>query len=267
MKYPRPWKGNTEFELKKPDTDTILSIADRSQSGKSYSALLALMEGSIVNGENLRHMPLINAEYVAREAFRLYDVETKVDGVYECPTCRFQNKHWENDGDDRRDDIATLEVRESDDEEPYTLELSKGNEVVIKSTVAGEQRTVAILNKYVFRDPTLDDLMKIEIDRTLTTPVKRLNKLFRMALVELDGIVDSADLTLQTIQNRYMGDILNFPDYRDFQKISILIRKYGLQHFIPIDCENCGKHFESAIDFTAFFVSALTSQSAKRAGQ
>lgn len=266
MRYPKPWGDNTEFEVKKPNTDTILTVADRAQNGKSYSALLALIEGSVKSGADLRNMPLINAEYVAREAFRLYEVDTKVEGVYECPACRHQNKHIEGDSD-TRDDIAELEVHYADSEENYTLELDKGREVIINSTVNGEEKTVAILNKYVFRDPTLDDLIKIEGDKTLTTGVKRLNKLFRMCLVELDGIVESANLDMKAIQNRYQGDILNFPDYRDFQSISTMIRKYGLDHFIKVDCESCGKNFEAAIDFTAFFVSALTSPSAKRAGR
>lgn len=267
MRFPRPFKGITDFEIKKPDTETILEIADKAQSGKNYSSMLALMEGSIIDGKELRSMPLVNAEYVAREAFRLYEIETKVEGVYECPACRHQNKHWETPDSDSRDDIGNLQVRSCDHDEPYVMELDKGREVAITALVNGERKTVAVLNKYVFRDPTIDDLIKIEMDKTLNTGAKRLNKLFRMILIEVDGIVDSPDLDVHSIKNRYMNDILNFPDFRDFQKISLLIRTYGLDHFIKIECENCGKNFESAVDFTGFFVSALTSQSAKRTGR
>jgi len=264
MKYPRPWRGNTEFEVKKPDTETILSLADKSGNGRQYSAMLSLLEGSVVDGKDLRFMPLINAEFVVREAFRLYDLETKVEGVYQCPSCRHQNIHREGGDEDNRDDVANLEVYYSEDEKPYELNLSSGREVEIKAIIGGEKRTVAVLNKYVLRDPTLDDLLKIEADKTLDTSTRRLNKLFRMCLIEIDGIVEGADLDLKTIQNRYQNMILNFPDFRDFQKLSTITRTYGLEHFIAIDCENCGKKFESAIDFTGFFVSALTSQSATR---
>ncbi len=264
MKYPRPWKGNTDFELTKPDTETILTLADRSQNGKQYSAMLALLEGSVKDGVDLRYMPLINAEYVVREAFKLYEIDTKVEGVYACPACKHQNIHREGAEDDTRDDVANLEVYFSEDEEPYILDLANGREVGIWASVEGEKRQVALLNKYSFRDPLLDDLLKIESDKTLDTTVKRLNKLFRMCLVDLDGVIEDATLTTEKLKNRYPNDILNFPDFRDFQKLSLITREYGLEHFIPIGCENCGKKFEAAVDFTGFFVSALTSQSAQR---
>lgn len=267
MRYPRPWKGNTDFELTKPNTQTILTLADRAQNGKQYSAMLALLEGSVKDGADLRYMPLINAEYVVREAFKLYEIDTKVEGVYSCPACRHNNIHRESGDEDTRDDVANLAVHFDERDEqglPYVMELAKGREVEIWASVEGEKKQVAILNKYSFRDPLLDDLIKIEGDRTLDTSIKRLNKLFRMCIVDLDGVIDDANLTVDKIKTRYPEDILNFPDFRDFQEMSLITREYGLEHFIPIGCENCGKHFESAVDFTGFFVSALTSISAPR---
>ena len=265
MIYPRPWRGHTDFELTKPDTQTILTLADRAQSGKQYSAMLALLEGSVKDGADLRYMPLINAEYVVREAFKLYEIDTKVEGVYACPACRHQNIHRESGDQDTRDDVANLEVYFCEHEDPYEMELSKGREVEIWASVEGEKKQVALLNKYCFRDPLLDDLLKIESDRSLDTSTKRLNKLFRMCLVDLDGVIDDASLTVEKIKTRYPDDVLNFPDFRDFQRMSLITREYGLEHFIKIGCENCGKNFESAVDFTGFFVSALTSMSAQRA--
>lgn len=264
MRYPRPWKGNTEFELTKPDTETILTLADRAQSGKQYSAMLALLEGSVKDGADLRFMPLINAEYVVREAFKLYEIDTRVEGVYGCPACRHQNIHREGSDEDTRDDVGGMEVFFCDHDEPYEMELGKGREVEIWASVDGEKRQVALLNKYSFRDPLIDDLLKIEGDRTLDTSTKRLNRLFRMCLVDLDGVIDDATLDVEKIKTRYSNDILNFPDFRDFQRMSLITREFGLEHFIKVNCENCGKHFESAVDFTGFFVSALTSISAPR---
>jgi len=271
MIFPRPWKGHKEFELQKPDTETILKLGDRAQSGKRYSSLLALLEGSVasIDGDepkDLREMPLVDAEYVAREAFRLYDIPTLVEGVYGCERCGHKNIHEETAHGDSRDDVADLDVTFCTHEDLYELELEPGNEVKIIVQENSKSKTIAELNKYTFRDPTMADMLRIESDSSLKDTSRRVNKLYFMCIVDLDGIVSDGSNVLD-LKNRYMFDLLNFPSFNDWMRIAPLLHTYGMNPFIDVTCEKCGKEFSDPIDFTGFFVSALLSQSRKRAAR
>jgi hypothetical protein len=277
MRFPRKWKGHSEFELKKPSTATILALADRAENGRRYSSMLALMEGAIesIDGkepEDLREMPLINAEYVAREAFRLYKLPTLVEGVYQCPRCNHSNIHEEKTGkkgvviSDTRDDVANLEVVYCNHEDNYTLELAKGNEVVLKNNYNGKIETVAEIRAFVFRDPTIADMMRIESDATLKDTSRRVNKLYYSCLVDVDGDVVGGD-DFNGLKNKFMYELLDFPDFGDWARIAPLLHQYGMQPFIDVTCERCQKEFSDPVDFTGFFVSALLSQSRKKAGR
>lgn len=277
MKFPRPWKGHSEFELRKPSTATILALADRAESGRRYASMLALMEGSIesIDGKepsDLRDMPLINAEYVAREAFRLYKLPTMVEGVYQCPRCSHQNIHEEKTGkkgaviSDNRDDVANLPVIYCDHEDPYILELASGNEVVLKNNYNGKSSVVATIRAFTFRDPTISDMMRIESDASLKDTSRRVNKLYFSCLVDCDGEVNEGD-DFVSLKNKFMYELLDFPDFSDWARIAPLLHQYGMQPFIDVTCERCQKDFSDPVDFTGFFVSALLSQSRKRAGR
>lgn len=277
MRFPRPWKGRREFELKKPSTATILSLADRAENGKRYASLLALIEGSIetIDGKEpseLRDMPLINAEYVAREAFRLYKLPTFVEGVYQCPRCGHANIHEEKTGkngtvvSDTRDDVANLEVIFCDHEDPYVLELASGNEVILQNNYNGQLKTVAEIRSFVWRDPSISDMMRIESDSSLKDTSRRVNKLYYSCLIDVEGDVHEGD-DFVSLKNKFMYELLDFPDFSDWARIAPLLHQYGMQPFIDVTCERCQKDFTDPIDFTGFFVSALLSQSRRRAGR
>lgn len=277
MRFPRPWGGRTEFELKKPSTNTILALADRAQNGRRYASMLALIEGSIDNidgkePKDLRDMPLVNAEYVAREAFRMYKLPTLVEGVYQCPRCSHQNIHEEKTGkgnvilSDTRDDVANLQVIFCDHEDPYELELSSGNEVVLSHTENGKDRIVAKLSRFMFRDPTISDMMRIESDASLKDSSRRINKLYYNCLIDVDGETTGGE-DLPALKSQFLYQILDFPDFSDWSRIAPLLHQYGMQPFIDVTCEKCQKDFQDPVDFTSFFVSALLSQSRTRGGR
>ena len=267
MRFPEPWKGFTSYEVKKPDTNTILNVAEKSESGKSYAAMLAWIEGSIdsVNGErpkDLKYMPLVNAEVVSRDAFLLYKLPTLVEGIYPCPRCNHLNKHEESSEGDTRDDIAGLETKIADEEPVHELDISE-NPITIEITREGQKETVAMISKLKFRSPTIDDLLKIETDQTLKTSIRRMKKLYLACMIDMDGTVTDGE-TFATLKNKYSYDLLNFPDFRDFDRLTRLFRTYGFNHMVSMSCEACGKEFERPIDFTGFFVSALLSHSRER---
>lgn len=270
MRFPEPWRGFSTCELKKPDTNTILNVAEKAESGKSYAAMLAWIEGSIetVDGErpkDLRFIPLVNAEVVSRDAFMLYKLPTLVEGVYPCPRCGALNKHEEGVDSDNRDDIAALQVTCAEEEPKHELDLSE-SPIEIYSTVDGKKELVVSIKKLVFRSPTIDDLLKIETDQTLKTSVRRMKKLYMQCMIDFDGEVTGGE-DFNSIKNKYSYDLLNFPDFRDFDRLTHLFRRFGFNHMIAITCEQCSKEYEKPVDFTGFFVSALLSASKGRSAK
>jgi hypothetical protein len=269
---PRAYKGGSFVEVKKPNTDTILSVYDKAESGKTYNAMLSLVEGSIENIdgrkptiEDIRTMPIVSAEYVIIEAFKKYKLPTKVEGVYPCPRCGTKIICEHNKQEDTRDDIVELPIiydrfnefmkpnhtGEYDYKQDYfKLELSDDEKLQFGDDT--------FIHSITFRDPTLEDLVKIQADATLQTSSSRQKKLYTMCIVDIEFMHPTID-NWEDIKKRYLYELVRFDDYRTFDKITVGLRRFGFYPFKERGCHNCKKVWESAVDFTSFFVSALRS--------
>lgn len=256
----------------KPNSETILNVYDQVENGKMYQSILHLMNGSLSDLDNgglnaLKDIPIINSEVIAIEAFKLYKLPTKLEGVYPCPRmgCNHKIIHEETKESDTRDDIAEMPITyfEGTDisDSYFTLHLDAGDEVKIYSR--GD--VICTISSITFRHPTIGDLISIENDPTLKKSASRLKKLYHSCIVSANFVsLDESITSVDVIKNRYPYEMLKFDDYRQIDRITVGLRKYGIYPFVAITCPNCGKEFEAAVDFTGFFAYALRSQLGER---
>lgn len=262
--YPDPaGEPITEFEPKKPNSDTILKVYEEAENGRYYGSLYKMVCGAIesigghaIDNASLKYLPLVDAEYIAVEAFKLYGLPTKLEGVYPCPRPGCGNRIIleEMDTSDTRFDIATASVRYAEDNGNFTIDLPQGREVVIKYGKENEY----IISQMTFRPPTLYDAMQC----TGKTNAEFMRQIYFRCLVDLVAVGTGIDdPTVGTIKSRFPGgEMLRFPDYRDFNAITTGLKRYGIDPFMRVTCPSCGKTFDAAMDFTGFFVSALRSE-------
>lgn len=264
MKLPRPLNGKINVEFKKPDTRSIIEVYKKVDAGKIYSAMLSILESGIesIEGEKpelseLKDLPIVSAEFCVTEIFKEYSISSKVENIYKCPRCGYLIKHEENEDEDSRDDILKIPIKYSTNNNPYELNLSKNNTVKIISN----DKVTAEFHSFKFRDPTLGDLIRLQSDQTKNDPYKALMKLNYDCLIDVDGHLYEEDFSddIEQIKNRYLYEIMDFPDIRDFNKISNLFRTYGYQNKIDLICPECEKKFDGRIEWTGFFAYALRS--------
>jgi hypothetical protein len=268
MKLPRGFGGITEAEISKPDADTILRVVEKAQAGKIYSAMAECILGGCesIGGIKpemsiVKQIPLVSAEVLCTEIFKQYAISTKVENLFICPFGH-RNLHELTKDEDTRDDIAKLKIRKdpSGNPVPYEIDLKEGNEIKVYGEDGG--KVAVLITKLSFRDPTLEDFISIQNDNTQKSPLRALKKVYLNCLVDLDGeISDDSGGDLETLKDRYMYELLAFPDIRDFNRVSHALRTYGYQSEIDITCKECGKEFEDRVDWTGFFVYALRSMS------
>lgn len=270
LKMPISLQNKCQIEIKKPDSDTILNIYEKAEQGKYAQALLSLMHGGIVNIEDmkpslsdLKNLPLVSAEYIAKELFKLYKLPTLVEGLYPCPRNGCGNRviHEESRDFDSRDDVDKLQVVYAESpnyqDDWFVLNFDKGDEIQLKQ----RDDVVAEISSITFRDPTIGDLINVESDSSLTSTGSRLRKLYHELISGVSVItVDDRLQDVQTIKNRYPYDLVKYSDYRYMQQITVGLRRFGIYPFIELVCPSCGKQWETALDFTSFFVYALRSQ-------
>lgn len=268
---PRGYEFGSEVEIKKPNTDTILQVYDKTESGKIYTAMLALLEGSVASIDGvkptlaqLKKMPIVSAEVVIVEAFKKYDVPTLVEGVYPCPRCGNKIIHEETKSEDTRDNILDLKIKYDrfDDLMKATSENYNYKEAYFKLELSDSEKLQfgddTFVHGITFRDPTVEDMIDIQNDATLQTPSSQQKKLYFKCIAGIDFLHPSIE-DWQVIKNRFMYELVRFDDYRTFDKVSVGLRQYGYYPFIELGCGNCRKVWEAAIDFTGFFVYALRS--------
>ena len=263
MRLPRQYIHGSECEIKKISTNTILDVYDVQAKKNKYEAMLSMLLGSIdtLDGKKpsvseLRLMPAVNVEYAILEAFKLYGLPTKMEGVYSCPRVGCHSRIIQEiakDGSDSRQDLNDLQVLFSDSDEPYKVEFKAGEEVTIKS-----QENEIIISSMSFRDFTIGDL--IDAMNNTTSIRSKINQILFSTLVDME-FVDNSNLSFEQVKSRYKISLFNFPRYETVSEILKQFRKYGIQLFIPHVCSSCGKEWEEAIDFTSFFDYALSSLS------
>lgn len=270
LDLPVSLQNKRKAELKKPDSDTILTIYEKAEQGKYAQALLYLLNGGIqtlddqkLSLSELKDIPLVSGEYVAKELFKLYKLPTLVEGLYPCPRngCGNRIVHEEGKDFDSRDDIDKLPVNyaTSPDYQAdwFTLNLDKGDEIVLKS----KDEVAAEVTAITFRDPTIGDLMMIENDSSLSSTGSRLRKLYHELIVGAQVLtIDDRLQDVTVLKNRFPYELVKFNDYRYMQQITVGLRRFGIYPFIEVSCPSCGKQWEAALDFTSFFAYALRSQ-------
>lgn len=252
-----------EFDPKKPDTDTILKVYEEAENGRYYGALYKMICGSIAtigerspDNSSLKYMPLVNAEYIAVEAFKLYGLPTRLEGVHRCPRpgCGHKIIMEETETEDSRFDIANASVNYAEDNGYFSLSLDQGREVVIKYGKENEY----IISELTFRPPHLYDAMQCK-EKSNSAFMRHI---YNRCIVDCQAIGTGVeDPTCEMMKGRFpAGEMIRFPDYRDFDRVTVGLKRYGINPFIRVKCPECGKMFDAAMDFTGFFVSALHSE-------
>ncbi|TGL39630.1 hypothetical protein EHQ53_14000 [Leptospira langatensis] len=276
MKLPRGFEIEgqiiREAEIKKPDADTILRVVEKAQAGKIYSGMMDLIIGgteSLGSFEPdisiVKKIPLVSAEVLCTEIFKQYAISTKVENLYVCPFGH-RTLHELTKEEDTRDDLSKLKIKydSGDSLSPYQIDLDSTNEIVVTSD--GSDHEAVRIRSLIFRDPTLEDFISIQNDSTQKNPLRALKKVYLNCLIDLDGDVDDEQVhgsedMIETLKNRYSYELLAFPDIRDLNKVSYLLRTYGYQNEIEVVCGDCGKVFEDRVEWTGFFAYALRSVS------
>jgi hypothetical protein len=261
MLLPVPYLHGKEVEIKKISTNTILDVYDIQSKKNKYEALFAMLQGSIetLDGKKpsvseLRLMPMVDVEYIVLEAFKLYGLPTKLEGIYSCPRIGCGNRliHEVKDGNDSRHDLNDFEVKFSSDIPEYKINC----ELTIKS-----QENEIIISSMTFRDFTIGDIIEVMNSGTIKS---KINSILYATLIDME-FVDNSDLTFEQVKSRYKVSLFNFPKYETITEILNLFRSYGIQLFVKHECNACGKEWNEAIDFTSFFDYALSSQLREKA--
>lgn len=266
MRLPRPILDTEifEVEIKKPDTDVFLKAAQLARENKFQNAAFCFIQGSITEIDNapptiqhLKNIPLVSGEIIVKEAFKLYGVDTKVESVHKCPRCGSMIINEQVEEYDNRFDIDNLEIINSEDGEPYILEL------VDPIILNGSKGMLLEIYSQTYRDICFKDLLKVENDPTLKSPISQMKRSYYECLIDLDGKV-GAELSMKSdidsLKKVFPFELLSFPDMRDFNNITKTLRKFGIQNNIDLVCDNCKKKFKDRIEFTSFFVSSLLSE-------
>jgi len=248
MLLPRPFER--ELEIKKPSTNAILDVYEEAKNGKVYNAMLSMLQGCVLidgakpSTAELKLFPLVNAEYLIVEGFKKFGLPTKVEGVYNCPRigCGTQMILEKTSDSDTRIDISELEVNFSENTNPYEFEIEhKFKDVEI--------------DKMLFRDITLGDMIDMSKEKKSTKQM--LNDILYRCLQGL-SFISERDLSEANVKNQYRIELFNFENYKDSIRLQKLFRTYGYNLYKEFKCPSCGKEWKQAIDFTGFFVYALS---------
>lgn len=256
-------RGKDNFFIKKISTDAILTVFEYQKKGEIYSAMLELAKDCILEINNssptieqLKNLPLVNVEFAILESFKLYGLPTKLEGIYGCPRLNCNNriiKEKDDDGNDNRIDINEKEVNYSDDMDPYVLRFSNNFNII-------KDELEINIHEIHFRDITLKDL--IEISSAKESSVKSLIKsVIQKTITDIVFTSNSPEINFHKLVNRYIIELLKFPDYSYIEKAILLYRTYGIDLSENFVCPKCGKKWKQTIDFTGFFVYALNSVS------
>jgi hypothetical protein len=249
MKLPVPFER--QIEVKKISTDTIIDVYEETKNGNVYKAMLSMLSGSILiddkkpSNSELKLFPLVNTEYLIVESFKKFGLPSKVEGVYRCPRigCGHQIVLEKNRDEDTRIDVDKLEVNFS--ESDGTIEFEPKDH-----SFKG-----VLVEKMVFRPITIGDLISIQEEKKSTKHA--MNEILYRCLVNMEYLSED-DLPMESIKNRYRLELFKFNDISDTMKLQKLFRSYGYNLFKEFSCPKCGKEWKQSIDFTGFFVYALS---------
>jgi hypothetical protein len=250
--------SKTSIEVKKPDTNTILKVSNDARAGKVFSASMPIIKGCTnLKPEEILALPILDVEVIVLEAFRKYDLPMEVDGLYSCPRIGCGGVVIHDSDTLSRPKYTDFEIKYLGEDESPDIVLKLNDLEANHITSNGEE--IALLSKYTFRQPTLGDMINIiENAKSSMKDDDKLKTLYISLLKEVDGLI-YADLTSEQIINRYKINVLNFEDYRTFNKITVGLRAYGIQPYIDLECPNCGKEWKNFSAFASFFAYALTS--------
>ena len=253
-------RGKESFEIKKISVDGILSVFEYQKKGEIYMAMLELAKDCIVNinGSNptleqLRKLPLVNIEFAIVEAFKLYGLPSLLEGIYTCPRMNCGTKiikEVDESGFDNRIDISNKEVNFSEDMNPYILSFSNDFKIV-------KNELEIDIKEIHFRDITIQDL--IEISSQKGSSIKNLIKsVMQKTIVNIVFDSNSPEINFHKLMNRYLIEVLDFPNYQYIENAMLLFRTYGMDLKENSTCPKCNKKWKQTIDFTSFFVYALS---------
>jgi hypothetical protein len=294
MRLPVPHPdGDISLELRLPDSVSMMQASQKSNSGANYQAMHHLLKKGIKHdgpSDYIVRLPLVSAEYLLLEIMKLYDVETKLQGVYRCarPGCAAAIILEQKGESDNRIDLDEQDIvfaedepdNPNDDDEieqndteihPYVkchhvLEIEDRGRHVVHRRADGTE--LARISGWTFRHPLLEDMIKLESDRTLKDETMRACSLLLKCLVDFDAEeVDEGfyggdkERIFKKIRNVLKFDLVRFPHMKDMNNVIDGIRRYGLDTRLSLFCTSCGGETPVRLQFTDFFESALHSLS------
>lgn len=276
IKLPIPVEnvGNTA-ELKKPDTDVILNVAEQAEKGSVFAGMFQLLNGCVTHigkqkaePEMIRRMPYVSAEVCMCEAFKLYKIPTKLEGMYRCPRngCNEPIICEENlrGGYDTRDDFNDFEIVYYTGKEysgsNFHLSLAP-DERAQYVDAKGENETE--VTSHIYRVPVMEDMIEMEMEGRSSYASFQKGLYYRCLNGGAVANVGESSWSMEKVKHRYGEDVVRFPDIRTFNRVTLGLRTYGLQPYSIKRCKTCGKEWRQAVDFASFFVSALRSWSSE----
>ena len=251
--------GGRRVEVKRERVGTLLAFNDEIEGGRRWNAVLELLDGNVfVDGEPvspnvLRHSPREAIIPIVIAVFRLFNVQTKMEGVYPCPRpgCNYQIIREETRKTDNRDDIKELKTNVAPEDYAGRHRIDLGDDIISLRDPEGE----ILVQALILRDPTLDDMIRLEEDASLKKSSRRMKRLIRYCLVGLD--TTRTELEASEIINKYSRDLLQLKDDSIYNRIAGLWSLYGIVWEVPCVCRACTKEWEADIDMWSFFGYAL----------
>lgn len=261
MRLPLPFNGHSNVELTKPTVQNILDVYDSAQGEQYYKSMLDFMDGNVLSEDGepipsneLRKMPIVSAEVVIVELFKMYGLPTKVEGVYACPRfgCGHKVVQEETKESDNRFDIQDLDVIVCNgDDVNFRLELNT-------PIICGSEEKKLTITALTFAPVTIGDMIRVSSDHTIKKESRFTKKIFLTALIDMDAnYTGQEEMTIEKAKNRFQFDILEFPDIAHQNTLILGMRKYGLRLLQDLTCPKCGKEWQAPVPFLVFFAYAL----------
>lgn len=261
--------GEVEYnqaEIIKPSSGVIASTTKNVEDGSVYSAFhsfasgvvssLISDDGEITDDKKIKEI-MWSASYKTVESLCIQGLikhnreDDSIEGIYICPMCGTKNtcKNDPRSGIDTSDHLSDLEYHV--DHESIEIIQDFSDPVIIKDLSDGE--TIHEITSIAIRYPTIRDCETSQKKFGDKNTARLQDGILTSALLKVNGEpVDSK------FKNRYgMTLFSSVPDANDIQDLIEKISLPGYDGHVIKVCRGCGEDFETSVNVSNFFVSAL----------
>jgi hypothetical protein len=267
------WYGNTVYtdcEICTPSGEVLADAKKLHDENKIFTAMLRFTHGCIISVSTnddvietdkgrlkdiIRSIPMIALDHLVIQIVLQYDSNDGVEGIYHCPRCGEQKICENADGIDTRDFISDLDVYYWKDEiNKILVKYDKPFEIVDKKgqLVEGTEPVSSL----TFRHITLSDWIEAYSRYGMTDRVRLQYAVYVKALLEING----KELDPKWLKTWGMYIFEKNRNIKDTNKIGRKMNSYGMQTKVEKVCLKCGKKWQTQLNTSNFFVSALQSE-------